>query len=78
VQSDLPLHILLTKADKLKRGASQNTLLSVQTELKDFSGISVQLFSAMKKTGIDSVRDKLSGWLALPDDGPEVIESTED
>lgn len=78
VQSDLPLHILLTKADKLKRGASQNTLLKVQSELKDFSEISVQLFSAMKKTGIDSARDKLSGWLSLPDDGSDVAEDTED
>ena len=34
VQSGLPLHLLLTKSDKLKRGAAQNTLLAVQKELK--------------------------------------------
>ena len=36
VQSGLPLHLLLTKSDKLKRGAAQNTLLAVQKELKPF------------------------------------------
>ena len=45
VQSQLPLHLLLTKADKLKRGAAKNTLLAVKKELKDLAEVSVQLFS---------------------------------
>ena len=71
VQSNLPMHILLTKADKLKRGASQNVLLKVQNQLKDFDEISVQLFSAMKRTGIDAARDKLTSWLSPPETAPD-------
>ncbi|MCX7095970.1 MAG: ribosome biogenesis GTP-binding protein YihA/YsxC [Methylobacter sp.] len=52
----LPLHILLTKADKLNYGAAKNTLLQVQQELKEANfPLTIQLFSALKKTGIDEV-----------------------
>jgi GTP-binding protein len=63
VASDLPIHILLTKADKLKRGAAQNTLFAVKKELKETASVSAQLFSSLKKSGIDEAREKLSGWL---------------
>ena len=33
VTASMPVHILLTKADKLKRGPAQSTLLSVRGEL---------------------------------------------
>jgi GTP-binding protein len=60
----LPVHILLTKADKLKRGAAANTLLAVRKRLPELhSEASVQLFSALKKTGMDEARQVLSGWL---------------
>ena len=64
VQSGLPLHLLLTKSDKLKRGAAQNTLLAVQKELKLFSNVTVQLFSSLKNDGVIEVRAKLDEWLA--------------
>lgn len=59
----LPLHILLTKADKLKFGVAKNTLLSVQKELvaADIT-VSLQLFSSLKKTGIDEVHSVLNQW----------------
>ncbi|MGA1072969.1 MAG: ribosome biogenesis GTP-binding protein YihA/YsxC [Pseudohongiellaceae bacterium] len=63
VQSDLPLHLLLTKSDKLKRGAAQNTLLAVQKELKSFDNVTVQLFSSLKNDGVTEVRAKLDEWL---------------
>ena len=63
VQSGLPLHLLLTKSDKLKRGAGQNTLLAVQKELKPFSNVTVQLFSSLKNDGVTEVRAKLDEWL---------------
>ena len=63
VQSGLPLHLLLTKSDKLKRGAAQNTLLAVQKELKPFSNVTVQLFSSLKNNGVTEVRAKLDEWL---------------
>ena len=59
VQSGLPLHLLLTKSDKLKRGAAQNTLLAVQKELKPFSNVTVQLFSSLKNDGVTEVRAAL-------------------
>ncbi|UOA09766.1 ribosome biogenesis GTP-binding protein YihA/YsxC [Methylobacter sp. S3L5C] len=52
----LPLHILLTKADKLNYGAAKNTLMQVQKELGDINfPLTIQLFSSLKKTGIDEV-----------------------
>lgn len=56
----LPLHILLTKADKLTYGAGKNTLLQVERELQGVTfPVSLQLFSALKKTGIDEVHEAL-------------------
>jgi GTP-binding protein len=60
----LAAHILLTKSDKMKRGPAGNTLLAVRRRLPDFHpGASVQLFSALKTTGIDEARQVLSDWL---------------
>ncbi|MCP3852091.1 MAG: YihA family ribosome biogenesis GTP-binding protein [Gammaproteobacteria bacterium] len=65
-KAQMPAHILLTKSDKFKRGAAKNILLKVQKTLKtDYPGTSVQLFSALKKTGVDEVRQKLDGWFNL-------------
>jgi len=53
---EVPVHILMTKADKLKRGAAKNTLFKVQKELKEEfpdAKVSVQLFSALDKQGLD-------------------------
>jgi GTP-binding protein len=61
----LPTHILLTKADKLKRGAAQNTLLKVRQQISQSDAtISVQLFSALKKQGVSELKDQLNQWLA--------------
>lgn len=65
VQSGLPVLLLLTKADKLKRGAAQNTLLKVKKELQDKTLVRVELFSAHKGTGIDRARDQLSQWFTV-------------
>jgi GTP-binding protein len=62
----LPAHVLLTKADKIKRGAQQNSLLKTRKELKDANiDASVQVFSALKKTGLDELVVKLNNWLEL-------------
>jgi len=62
----LPAHVLLTKADKLKRGAQQNSLLKTRKLLKDANiNASVQTFSALKKTGLDELVIKLNEWLQL-------------
>lgn len=67
VQSELPLHLLLTKSDKLKRGAAQNTLLAVRKELAPLGNVSVQLFSSLKNQGVEEARQKLGDWLAIPE-----------
>ena len=62
----LPVHILLTKADKLSRGQVQNTLLQVRRHyelMKDL--ITVQAFSSLKKQGIDELIMVLNTWFAL-------------
>lgn len=62
--SELPLHILLTKADKLKRGAAMNTLQKVKRELASFSGdVQVQLFSALKRQGVSELEQRLDALL---------------
>ena len=63
LQAELPIHVLLTKSDKLKRGASQNALLSARALLQKNAGASVQLFSSVSGVGIDEAREKLGNWL---------------
>lgn len=65
--SRLPLHILLTKADKLTFGAARNTLLGVQKEIRQTWGdvATVQLFSAPKRQGIEEAHTVLTNWLKL-------------
>jgi GTP-binding protein len=62
----LPAHILLTKADKIKRGLQQNSKLQTQKQLKE-AGIdaTVQTFSSLKKTGLDELVNKLKEWLEV-------------
>jgi len=72
----LPLHILLTKADKLTFGAGKNTLLQIQRELKDIKiPVTTQLFSALKKTGIDDVHKALDELFGIKYDEIEAVEN---
>ena len=62
-QSQMSTHILLTKSDKLKKGAAKNTLFKVQKLLKtDYAGTTAQLFSSLKKSGVDEVKEVLDEW----------------
>lgn len=61
-----PVHILLTKADKLSRQDANQTLASVRQELARLPGIvSVQLFSSLKKTGIEEAEAVFASWLGI-------------
>ena len=60
-----PCHILLTKADKLKRGPAQSTLLKVKRDLPAIA--SVQVFSSSNKTGLEELVDKLIDWYEYED-----------
>jgi GTP-binding protein len=66
-QCELPVHVLLTKCDKLKRGASHNALLEVRTALSAYPHVSVQTFSALKRLGIEEVHQKLDTWFNFDD-----------
>ncbi|MCK4674931.1 MAG: YihA family ribosome biogenesis GTP-binding protein [Gammaproteobacteria bacterium] len=62
----LPAHVLLTKADKIKRGAQQNSLLKTRKLLKEADiNATVQTFSALKKTGLDELVAKLNSSSAV-------------
>jgi len=73
--SQMALHVLLTKADKLKKGPAKNTMLEVKRALKDFSGdVSVQTFSALKRDGLDQLKQRMTEWLSY-EDAEELIEN---
>ncbi|MCL6414286.1 ribosome biogenesis GTP-binding protein YihA/YsxC [Aestuariirhabdus sp. Z084] len=62
----LPTHVLLTKADKLKYGAAQKALMAVRQHCKAMSEVTVQCFSAPKNTGIDELTRQLNSWFSAP------------
>lgn len=67
-RAGLPVHILLTKSDKMSRGAAASILHQIQQKLHripESTGylFSLQLFSAPKATGLVQVHDKLDDWL---------------
>jgi GTP-binding protein len=61
---NLPVHCLLTKADKLGRSEQARTITQVK---KDLAGrASVQVFSGSSKIGIDEARAVVTSWLQTP------------
>ncbi len=66
-RDEMPILLLLTKADKLKRGEARATQLAVEREVANGDGrISVRLFSAPERQGIESVQGLLDRWLQVP------------
>jgi GTP-binding protein len=62
--SEVPLHVLLTKADKLSHGAARTALMQARKKLAEIdASMTVQLFSALSKEGVDELRARLDGWL---------------
>jgi GTP-binding protein len=62
----LQAHVLLTKADKLKRGAANTTLLQVRRQILELHpGSSLQLFSSLTRDGADAARSRLDDWLGI-------------
>ena len=65
-QIEIPVHVLLTKVDKLNRKESSASLERVQAALKEYSvDFTAQLFSSLKRWGIDEAHDKLDQWLEI-------------
>lgn len=79
-RSSMPVHILLTKADKLKRGPAQSALLAVRKALKGIgTTVTMQTFSSHNGEGLEILQAQLDQWLlpvaddtvAAEDTGPE-------
>lgn len=68
----LPVHILLTKADKLSRGAANKTLQQVRSALKAYPQASVQLFSSLAKQGIEEAEAVIAAWLSGRRSGEDI------
>ncbi len=59
-----PVHILLTKSDKLSRQQATLTLNRVKSHIDEFyPSCSIQLFSSLKKQGMEETEGILAGWL---------------
>ena len=83
LEASMPVHILLTKADKLKRGPASSALLKVRSELKPHGQLaSVQLFSATKHSGHEELIKVLNAWLTdasvYDDDADDEEDESED
>jgi GTP-binding protein len=62
-----PIHCLLTKADKLTKQEQTKILREVQAEVADSgSQITAQLFSSLKKTGMEEAEKVIGAWLDNP------------
>ncbi|MFD2111523.1 ribosome biogenesis GTP-binding protein YihA/YsxC [Thiorhodococcus fuscus] len=67
LKGEMPLLLLLTKADKLKRGPARSAQLAVERAVSSHGDrVSVQLFSALERQGVESVQAVLDRWLEVP------------
>lgn len=74
--SGKPVHVLLTKSDKLSRGEAGLTLAKVRKELLETwdktygSNCTVQLFSSSKKLGVEEAEKVIGAWLFTESTSP--------
>lgn len=65
---NIPLHIVLSKSDKLTNNVKNQTVLKVKKQLKEMytnaDNISVQSFSSTKREGIEVLNEKVQNWLS--------------
>ncbi|MBB3048587.1 GTP-binding protein [Litorivivens lipolytica] len=74
-QCDMPVRILLTKADKLSTGQAKNTLFKVRKDLQPFGAlVQAQLFSALNGQGLDDLKEQLDVWLDATEADEEFVE----
>lgn len=69
----LPLHLVLTKADKLGRGKQNEALMKVRKAVD--ASVGVQLFSAVTGQGLDELEAVMAGWLLPEGDQPAAEET---
>ncbi|PTD96112.1 ribosome biogenesis GTP-binding protein YihA/YsxC [Pseudothauera lacus] len=72
VPTGKPIHVMLTKSDKLSRNEANKTLFAVRRELAELGErVTVQLFSSLKKSGVEECEAVVAGWLGL--DAPAAV-----
>lgn len=65
-QTGKPIHVLLSKSDKLTRNEQAQVMREVKGALAGFGErCSVQLFSSLKRLGVEEAEGVLSGWLGI-------------
>lgn len=65
-QTDKPIHILLSKSDKLTRNEQAEVMRGVKSALAALGDrCSVQLFSSLKRSGVEDAEGVLGGWLGI-------------
>ena len=63
---NVPVHVLLTKADKMTRGPACAQVLKVKKEIKAAGyDVTVQMFSSLNKTGLEELLQVLDSWFNL-------------
>jgi len=61
-----PVHVLLSKSDKLTRQEGQKTLRAVQARLREHApNYTAQLFSSLKKQGMEEAEEIIGAWLGI-------------
>ena len=65
-QTGKPIHVLLSKADKLTRTEQAQVLREVKGVLAEIGErCSLQLFSSLKRTGVAEAEAAIGGWLGI-------------
>ncbi len=66
INRHLPVHILLTKADKLSKGPMNSAVIQVRQHYKYVENlVSVQPFSSLKKMGVEDLIRRLNEWMDM-------------
>ena len=79
-----PIHVLLTKADKLTNSENALALRETRKILAGYAGqldtpvaLTAQLFSSLKRRGIEEAQRVVAGWMGLPEAQPAAAPGTE-
>ncbi|KTC98663.1 ribosome biogenesis GTP-binding protein YihA/YsxC [Legionella erythra] len=64
---EIPVHALLTKADKLNKSEAKNAVAKVKRQYQLLGDlVSAQTFSSLKKEGVDELITRLDSWFEWP------------
>ena len=58
-----PVHVLLTKSDKLSRNQASKQLMIVRKAATQYDRVTVQLFSGLRREGVEEALEKIEQWV---------------